>query len=43
MEASVLKDKETGNLYRVSSKMSREAAVIYRAVGVNRPSTTKKM
>jgi hypothetical protein len=43
IEASILKDKETGNLYKLSSKMSREAAVIYRAVGVNRSSITTKM
>ena len=43
IEASILKDQETGKTYKLSSKMSREAAVIYRAVGVERSCFATKM
>jgi hypothetical protein len=36
VEASILEDVETKQTYKMSSKMSREAGVIYRAMGVNR-------
>jgi transposase len=36
VEASILEDVETKQTYKISSKISREAGVIYRAMGVNR-------
>lgn len=43
IEASILRDQETGNRYKLSSKMNREATIIYRAVGVDRSYRTLKM
>jgi len=43
VEASVLEDKETGQLYRMPSKLDREAATIYRAVGVQRSQQVAKV
>ena len=36
VEASILEDQETGQLYRMPSKFDRKAATIYRAMGVQR-------
>jgi len=43
VEASVLEDKETGQLYKMPSKLDREAATIYRAVGVQRSQQVAKV
>jgi transposase len=37
IEASILEDKTTGYFYRVPSPMGKEATMIYRAMGVQRP------
>jgi transposase len=42
VEASILEDKETKELYKMPSKMSRDAAAIYRAMGVTRKESSNK-
>lgn len=37
IEASILEDRATGQLYKMSSRLSKEATMIYRAVGVQKP------
>ena len=39
VEASILEDTTTGNLYKVPSRMGKEATVIYKAMGIPRHRT----
>jgi hypothetical protein len=43
IESSIVKDRETKQQYKIPSKINKEAAIIYRAMGINRFSSPIKM
>ena len=42
IEASIYEDTTTGHFYKVPSRIGKEATMIYRAMGVQKPTGPKK-